>query len=519
MEPALTAEAMREADRYTIDTFGIPGFTLMETAGRNAADRIEQAFGAMAGKRVVCFCGKGNNGGDGFVVARVLHARGAQVRVLAMSTPDAMSDDAAHNWRLLEQLADDHLDLTVFNGLDDLPPYAHADLYVDALLGTGLSSELREPLNDLVDWMNTQTPPVAALDVPTGLHSDRGIILGTAVQADLTVTMGALKVGLLLNDGPATAGRVDVVEIGIPRFVIERENIREGCARLPTAAVVRSWLPRRPRDAHKYSVGLAMVVGGASGLTGAPVMASMAAARVGAGYVTCACPRSIQPILAGKMTEVATLALPETSDGAIDERDALVALKGRLEKARALLVGPGLGRQADTARFIRTLLQTTDLPTVIDADGLNALAETPDLLADHADGRWILTPHAGEFRRLTGGETDLSDRIRVVRDYAQRWNCILMLKGMPGVIGSPDGTAYINATGNPALASAGTGDVLAGLCVGLLAQGLAPLQAALCALHLGGAAADRYAGRRYPATMMAADLLDELPHVLQEQFS
>ena len=523
MRPALTAEAMREADRAAIEDYGIPGFTLMETAGRGAVNQIEQSFGTMAGRTVVCLCGKGNNGGDGFVVARVLYARGARVRVLALSTPEAMTADAAHNWHLLEQLAehDDtgRLDLARLASLDQLDAYRHADLYVDALLGTGLASALREPLSSLVAWLNAQPPPAAALDVPTGLHSDYGTILGEAVRADLTVTMGALKVGLLINDGPAMAGRTEVVEIGIPRFVIEQTQARPGCAWLPTDAAITSRLPRRRRDAHKYSAGMAMIIGGAPGLTGAPVMASVAAARVGAGYVTCACPQSIQPILATKMTEVTTLALPDASDGGLDLHSALAVLKPRLEKARALLIGPGQGRHTGTQRFTRALLQQTGLPTVIDADGLNALAGDPDLIARHAEGRWILTPHAGEFRRLADADVDLTDRVGVAQHYAQRWNCVLILKGMPSVVGNPDGTVYINATGNPALATAGTGDVLAGLCAGLLAQGLAPAEAAVCALHLGGAAADHYAESHPPQTMMAMDLLDALPKVLKERSS
>jgi NAD(P)H-hydrate epimerase len=226
----------------------------------------------------------------------------------------------------------------------------------------------------------------------------------------------------------------------------------------------------------------------------------------------------VQSILAGKMTEIPTVALPDGDDG-LQPDAALHALDERMDKARALLVGPGLGRASNTVQFVRDLLRTSDYPIVIDADGLNALTGTLDALADHAAGRWILTPHAGEFQRLADRDADLTDPIRTAQAYAQRWNCVLLLKGMPSVVAAPDGTAFVNGTGNPALATAGTGDVLAGLCVGLLAQGLAPTHAALCALHLGGAAADRYADRTTRRTMMALDLVHELPHVLNERFA
>lgn len=521
MQPVLTAEAMREADRFTIEDYGLPGFTLMETAGRGGADQIEAHFGPVAGKRVACFCGKGNNGGDGFVVARVLHARGATVQVFALSPPDEMSEDAARNWHLLEQLAANdgaHLTLTQFENLRQVAASLPADVYVDALLGTGLTSDLREPIRSLVAWLNDQPQPTVALDVPTGLHSDTGTILGEAIQADLTVTMGALKAGLLLGEGPVRSGEVETVEIGIPRFVLEEVRQQSGCAWYPTDAAIAGWLPHRAHNAHKYSAGLALVVAGSPGMTGAPVMASLSAARAGAGFVTCACPAAIQDTLAAKLTEVTTLALPE-QDGRIDTTAALDVLAPRLEKARALLIGPGLGQAPATQRFIRALLQETRLPVVVDADGLNALADDSNFITQHAEGRWILTPHAGEFMRLADDDADLEDHIRTAQTYAQRWNCVLILKGMPSLTAAPDGTAYINRTGNPALATAGTGDVLAGMCTGLLAQGLSPLHAAVCALHVGGAAADRYARHYHSATMMATDLLDHLPLVLRERFA
>jgi len=300
--------------------------------------------------------------------------------------------------------------------------------------------------------------------------------------------------------------------------VIERVRRAPGCALVPTDAAVRRWLPARPHDAHKYSVGLALVAAGAPGFTGAPVMAAQAAARAGSGFVVCACPEPIRPTLAAKLTEVTTVGLPVDEAGAILPDEARAAMAERLSKARALLVGPGLGRAPGTQAFVRALLRRTDLPVVLDADGLVALAGHTDLFAERARGRWILTPHAGEFKRLAGDDVDLTDRVRTAQRYAEKWDVVLLLKGMPSVVAAPDGTTYVNATGNPALATAGAGDVLAGLTVGMLAQGLAPAEAAAAALHLGGAAADRYADRLDPRSMVATDLLDQLPHVLHERF-
>lgn len=519
VHPLLTADAMRAADRYTIETFGLPGFTLMETAGRGAAALIEERFGPLRGRRVVICCGKGNNGGDGLVVARVLSERGARVDVLTPAAAEDLSADAAHNLRLLQRLADHaprgSLHLHLRHTPDALGAFEGADLYVDALLGTGLTSALRPPLIDYVRWLNERPAPVVALDLPTGLHSDTGVVLGEAVRATLTVTMGALKAGLFLGEGPLRAGHVAVVDIGLPGFVLERLRREPGCGLRATDEAIRAWLPERPPDAHKYSVGLALVVGGSPDFTGAPVMASEAAARAGSGYVLCACPASARAAIAAHLTEVATVPLPDDADGLRTEGHAVLARW--LERARALLVGPGLGRRPGTGAFVRDLLRATDVPVVLDADGLQALAGHTDLLSRHAAGRWILTPHAGEFRRLAGDDVDLTDRLRTARTFAERWNVVLLLKGMPSVVACPDGTAYV-APAHPALATAGTGDVLAGLCAGLLAQGMPPERAAVAALHLGAAAAEHYAARHDPRSLVATDLIRALPVVLHERF-
>ena len=391
-----------------------------------------------------------------------------------------------------------------------------ADLYVDALLGTGLSKSLREPILGLVQFLNEMVRPVVALDVPTGLHADTGVVLGAAVKAQLTVTMGALKQGLLIGCGPDHTGRTEVVDIGVPGWILDDVQQKHSAVYLTDDVAVKAQLPVRPRTAHKYSAGTALVVGGSRHYVGAPVMASLAAARVGAGYVTCATSYEAQPIVAAKMIETVTVGLPMVAGGGLDPEGGGVVLEPHVTKCDALLVGPGLGRENGTRHFILKLLERTPVPTVVDADGLDAVGTVPGYIARHAQGRWILTPHEGEFRRLV--DMDMTDRVRVARRAAQGWNCVLVLKGMPTLVAWPAGTVCICATGGRALATAGTGDILAGLCVGLLAQGLSPKWAAVCAVHLGGAAADRWAKRRAPSSMVATDMLAELPHAIAERF-
>lgn len=522
--PALTADAMQEADRYTIEEYGIPSFTLMEAAGRGSADHILDVYGPLEQEAVVILCGKGNNGGDGLVVARRLLRAGARIHVVLTHPPDELRDDPAQNLSLLRQLRDESSDgerLTIvrLQGLEALTDTVDSiapRLFVDALLGTGLTSELREPIRSLVDWLNERPAPTVAIDVPTGLHSDTGQVLGTAVHADRTVTMAAPKVGMLVGKGRVHAGAIETVDIGIPSFVLDRAAEEPGCVRQTTDAAVRTWWPERSHDAYKYSVGTALVVGGAPRFTGAPVMAARAAVRSGAGYVSCACPETVQPTLAGVLTTVPTLPLPAQEERGIVPEAALKVLSEATEQADAVLVGPGLGRAQQTERFVRRLVETIDGPLVLDADGLNALAGHMEAFAAHADGQWILTPHAGEFQRLAE-EVDLTDRVRVAQEYAERWKTVCLLKGAPSVVAAPDGQTFVSSTGTSALATAGTGDVLAGQCVGLLAQGVEPVKAAAAALHLGGAAAERYGTTSDPRTMAATDLIEMLPHVAHDR--
>ena len=521
LQPALTAQAMREADQKTIAWFGIPGFTLMESAGRAALHALHETYGTLQGKRVVCLCGKGNNGGDGLVFARLAAAHAAEVHVILLGASADMTEDAAQNYSVLEKLAqhDEHAQLTLhpFESIHHLETLSPADIIVDALLGTGVKNTLRAPYDRIVNWVNQQNAFVLSMDIPTGLHADTGAILGTAIHADLTVAMGASKTGLFMGEGPERAGRTEVAEIGIPAFILEEQAKSAGCARVPSLRHIKSWLPQRARTAHKYSVGMALIIAGSRGLTGAATLASTAAEESGVGAVICATPEQVQPVLAAKMTEVMTLGLPQT-DAGIKPAEARATLERPMQKAAALLVGCGLGQLPDTQAFVQDIVTQSKLPVVLDADGLNAFQHKTHLIQEHSRGNWILTPHIGEFKRLAGAEVDLENKIQRAAEYATRWNCILILKGAPSLVASPDGDVYINPTGNNALATAGTGDILAGLCVGFLAQGGSPLQAALSALHVGGSAAESYTAHSHASTMRASDLIKHIRIVLSERY-
>lgn len=521
--PILTGAAMRGADERTIEELAIPGFTLMETAGRAIASQIEEFVGPVGGRRVGVLCGKGNNGGDGLVVARQLAIKSARVKVLLMGQPEDLSPDASANLEILRNLAawDSGLDLEIlfYESATSLERLGNLQLIVDALLGTGIERELAEPIRSVVNWINRQDASVVAVDMPTGLSTDTGRILGAAVKADMTVTMAAMKVGQLMEDGPAHAGDLRVVEIGIPRSTLEQAAKMDGCAWGATNAEVSAWFKPRASDAHKYSAGTVVAAVGSKRFPGAAVMSASAASRIGAGYVICAAPRSIQATLATQLTDVTILPLAETVDGGI-AREARQGMDDRLKRASAILVGCGLGREEETFEFVRDLVGSAGVPGVLDADGLYAFETDKEALKKPAGNEWIVTPHSGELRMLTGLESvDSDDRIRLAGRYAKDWGCVLILKGMPSLVGCPDGRVFINRTGNTGLATAGTGDVLAGFCAGLLAQGLTPVEAALTGLHIGGAAADLFATRADSRTMVAMDLVELVPETVKFRFA
>lgn len=507
-----TAEEMRRADRRATEELAIPSLLLMENAGRGAVEVMEAVFGPLAGRRVAVLCGKGSNGGDGFVAARHLATRGARVEVFLLAPATEVRGDAGVNLAVLRRSGLAPREVTTSETLAAIRgSVAHADLIVDALLGTGLSGPATGLLAEAIELVNASARPVVSLDLPSGLSSDQGGLLGPVVQATLTVTFGLPKRGLLLYPGAIRAGRVEVVDLGIPASLVG-EGIAVG---LLEAADVRAAFPPRPPNAHKGSYGHLLVLAGSVGKTGAAVMASLAALRVGTGLVTLGVPSSQQPIVAAQLMEGMTAPLPETPGRTLGAkaRERIVELAARMD---AIAVGPGLGLEPETQALVRDLVRDLERPMVVDADGLTALAGHLSVLKE-ARGPRLLTPHPGELARMLGSTVEAveADRIGVVQRLAGESGVWVALKGARTVIGGPDGQVSLNPTGNPGMATGGTGDVLTGIVGGLLAQGLPPLLALQAGVYLHGLAGDLARESRGEEGMIAGDLLLAVPDAIR----
>ncbi len=503
----VTTETMRLVDRECIDNRGIPGLTLMENAGLGTVRFMEREIGSLSEKRVSVVCGKGNNGGDGFVIARELAVRGADVRAFLVGHGDDVAGDARTN---LDRFGRENV-TELSDGREMgrfVEELAASDLIVDALFGTGFEGVPRGLSGTIIGQMRLCDRPVLAVDVPSGLNATSGVAEGECVRAHWTCTMGLPKRGFFVHPGRTYVGRVHVVDIGVPADVIEAVGVRDNVLTTREASEV---LPERPADGHKGTFGRVLVVAGSVGYTGAAALASSAALRSGAGLVYLATPSSLNDILESKLTEVITIPLPETAERSIS-REALAQMGSLLETVDALALGPGLSRNPETAELVRELVGRIDVPCVVDADGLNALA-LDDVAGRGGDAPLVLTPHPGEMARLLKcGVADVQEhRDEIVRDAAARAGATVLLKGAATVSADPSGELFLNPTGNSGLASAGTGDVLTGIAAALLARGLKGLQAAALAAFIHGLAGDLAAERFGQTSMTAGDVLAGLP--------
>jgi NAD(P)H-hydrate epimerase len=504
LTPLPDAEAMRAVDRWAISERGVPSLDLMERAGEGVARAAEELAPDGA---IRVFCGKGNNGGDGLVAARLLRGAGRRVEVVSVADPDELDGDARVNLERLPGAGPLRLDLDPWSDAAQAqePPLAPAAT-VDALLGTGFAGEPRGAVRDGIEAVNAMGVPVLAVDVPSGVDASTGAVAGPAVGATVTVTFHAAKAGLWINPGKGRAGEVVVVDIGIPRGAPLSAQV--GLIEDSIAAE----LPRRGHGWTKFLSGQVVVVGGSRGLSGAPAMAGRAGMRAGAGYVTVCTPAAVQPILAtAGSPELMTRPLPE-EDGAFSP-EAVAGAIDALGRGGVLALGPGLGRTGGALAFARELAAQAGAPMVLDADGLNAHAGRLDSLGERVKPS-ILTPHAGELGRLLDVESAEIERERLarVREAARRARAVVVLKGDDSLVADAAGRVAVSAGGTPALATAGTGDVLTGVVAAMLAQGLDPFAAAAAGVWLH-ARAGRLAARRVGAIegVVASDVIEALP--------
>ncbi len=509
-----TAEQMQELDRRSIENYKIPGIVLMENAGRGAAEVISKTFPNIQRWKVAVISGKGNNGGDGFVIARHLMNQGVVVKVFLLTDPRALRGDAETNYQVFYRMKGEVLPVPSSKDYQrikkDLEKF---DLLVDGIFGTGLDAEVRGYYREVIDHLNTLQKPIVAIDIPSGLDANTGKPLGTAIKATLTITFGLPKIGLLISPGLDYAGEVKVIDIGIPKKLVDEEKIQTF---LLEGNEIRKWVSTRRRpESHKGDYGHLLVLAGSVGKTGAAAMACEAALRMGAGLVTLAIPKSLNPIMEVKLTEVMTEPLPETPKQTLSLR-AYNSILRLCENKSAVVIGPGIGTFKETQALILKLVKSLEIPMIIDADGITALSTQPKIFP-LTNRNLILTPHPGEMARLirsTPKEIQ-GDRIGVSRNFAQSNHLYLVLKGHRTLIATPKGDIFINPTGNPGMASGGTGDVLTGMIGGLVCQGLDLLTSLQIAVYLHGWAGDEVAREIGETSLVATDILRKIPTLLQ----
>ncbi len=501
----LTAEQMQQADEKAVD-LGIPEILLMETAGRAVASWLEKLAQPDTSEEIVILTGSGNNGGDGLVAARYLNRRGYRVRVLLLKSPEEFTGITAQNYRFC-QLAGITMEELFELEQEELRDEVNRAAYlIDALLGTGITGAARGLAAEVIELVNRQSSPVLAVDVPSGLNVNSGEAEGPVIKADWTVTMASLKLGQILYPGRSYCGKIKLVDLDFPAEVyreLEVENYmlsEEEALRL---------LPQRPETGHKGSFGRTLVVAGSRGMTGAALLSGLSALRSGAGLVELAAPRMVVDAAALWAPELITRELPG-EEGRLTTESLKEILKAAAE-ADVLILGPGMGRSGELEKLISRLLSSLEIPVVLDADGLNNI-NSPDMLKDFP-GELVVTPHPGEMARLTDLtiEEVLARRLTLAPDFASENNLSLVLKGADSLIALPEGELFINPTGCEAMATAGSGDVLAGVIAALIAQGLPSERAACLGTYLHGRAGELAGDDLSSYSVIAGDILEYLP--------
>jgi len=522
----VTAEEMRSIDGEAIEIYGIPGAVLMERAGLAVTSKIKEIFGR---RKIIVLSGSGNNGGDGLVVARTLYNEGWDVKVFLTSKLDDMKDDALLQYKIAVRFGVDIQPIKEFLIHQSSVTTRHT-LIVDALLGTGLSKNVTGLLSKVISLINKSNVPVVSIDIPSGISSDSGQVMGDAVRADYTVTFGLPKRGHLLYPGAEYSGKLYIEDIGFPKELLESEKFN---LELLMKNEVSSLIPERRNYSHKGDYGHVLIVAGSRGKTGAALMAAKACLRSGAGLVTIGVPDSLSEIVQSRVTEEMTLILPDKGDGTLSVKASDMINDFLNEKADVLAIGPGIGVSADTQKIIKNMIKNSTKPMVIDADGVNSIKGEREVFKK-ARAPVILTPHPGEMARLLSQKSETNpsappftkegqggitvrvndiekDRINTAMSFAKETGTYLVLKGVPTIIAGSDGKAFINSTGNPGMATGGTGDVLTGMIAGFLSQGMKPVQASILGVYTHGLAGDIAASEKGEHPLIATDIIDKIP--------
>jgi NAD(P)H-hydrate epimerase len=504
----------------------------MERAGLSVVARINDLFFQGTehrvknkGIKIIVVCGGGNNGGDGFVIARELHNQGREVEVYITANPGSLKGDAKTNYYVARKFGVVIRPVSYF--LKHYPSSVISNcLIVDALLGTGLSKEVRAPIADVIRKINKMSAPVVSVDIPSGISSDMGQIMGCAIKASCTVTFGLPKRGHFLYPGAEHAGQLYVEEIGFPRALLTSEKIKINLVQIED---VRYLLPVRPKNSHKGTYGHVLIVAGSRGKTGAALMAAKACLRTGAGMVTIGIPYTLVNAFQLRVTEEMILPLPDKGNGTLSIKAADCILDFLKKRGKVLAIGPGLSVDSEISSLISLLIQESSVPIVLDADGLNAIVENVGVLKK-SRAPVILTPHPGEMTRLLKKESAVrnqssgavsmpeeieKDRINIALDFARTTKTYLVLKGASTITATPQGEAFINTTGNPGMATAGTGDVMTGMISALLAQGISPLEASILGVFLHGFAGDIIAEKKSQQSLTASDIIKAIPSVIK----
>ena len=512
MRPVVTAKQMQAIDRQAIDGFGIPGITLMENAGVGVVRELQEKFPDLSRKKIFIFCGKGNNGGDGFVIARHLFNLGSEVRVLLAGKLSDLKGGAETNANSARNIGVqiDEIDLNNLNSHDH--KLRHCDIIIDAVFGTGLNKPATGFIEKVIDKINLSEKFVVSVDINSGVDSDSGHLMGPHVKSDLTLALAHWKQSHSLHPAASVMEEVRLIDIGIPAKACEDQNIQ---VHQSEESDIESYFQKRDPNSHKGSYGHVLVLAGSRGKGGAAGLTALAVLRAGAGLCTLALPDSSQKAFEVHPMEVMTVPLPETANGTLSlkaKESILDLLKGK----SVVAIGPGISTDAETVALIGVLLPLIKCPLVLDADALNALSLHKNWLKKLLPGT-VLTPHPKEMSRLTGVPTEeiQKNRIATTSKFSSEHSLTLVLKGSPSLIGLDNGSVVINPTGNAGMATGGSGDVLTGIIAGLLAQGLPASQASIAGTYIHGQAGDHFAESESQTTLIAGDLLRCLPETLK----